>query len=239
MKKINSLTTSLSGVSVSLLILFLSATFGFADKGKRILNIPEGSAGLIGYGSLISLQSMEQTLGHKYKGPLHQVHLMGYERAWTCLRPNNDYQANSAGTEKIKGSFLRNNERVPFIGTVNLNVHPKKKAMINCILYQITTEELARFDKREWGYRRVDVTDKIDEFRFRGGEVYVYEGLPGNLDRSSYDKGTYIAIKEYIDMVASACDGTGKDFRSEFDKTTRPCAYQIVPLEKITWERAK
>ena len=41
------------------------------------MDIPEGSAGIIAYGSLISLTSMEQTLGHKYQGPVNQVHLTG------------------------------------------------------------------------------------------------------------------------------------------------------------------
>jgi hypothetical protein len=238
-KKGEPLGTSILGISLSFMILFLSCTSGFAAKRKKTIEIPEGSAGMVGYGSLISLQSMEQTLGQKYEGPIHQIHLMGYEREWTCLIPNNDPQANSAGIEKIDASFLRADERVPFMGTVSLNIHPKKKARINCILYLITTEEMLRFDKRERGYRRVDVTDKIEEFRFLGGKVYVYEGLPGHPDRSSPDKGTYIVIKEFVDLVASACDGIGKDFHSEFDKTTRPCVYQVVPLEKIIWEKAK
>jgi hypothetical protein len=43
----------------------------------------------------------------------------------------------------------------------------------------------------------MDVTDQIEEFRFRGGKVYVYEGVPGRSDGSSADKGTYILIKEF------------------------------------------
>jgi hypothetical protein len=238
-EKNGSLTGSLLGLSICLLVLFLSSISVFAAKRKSTMEIPEGSSGMIGYGTLISLQSMEQTLGHKYEGSVHQVHLTGYERAWTCLRPNNDPQANALGIEKIDAFFFRENERVPFIGTVNLNIHPKKKGRINCILYLITNEELLRFDKREWGYRRVDVTDKIKEFRFRGGKVYVYEGLTPRPDRSSPDKGTYILIKEYVDLVASACDSIGKSFRNEFDKSTKACAYEVVPFKKIIWEKAK
>jgi len=239
MIKSDSLTMSLFGTSLLFLILFLSSVSGFAAKRKSTMEIPEGSAGIIAYGSLISLPSMEQTLGHKYEGPVHQVHLTGYERAWTCLRPNNDPLANSVGIEKIDAFFLRDNERVPFIGTVQLNIHPKKKGRINCILYLITHEELLRFDKREYGYRRVDVTDKIEEFHFRGGKVYVYEGLPGRTGGSSPDKGTYILIKEFVDLVTGACDAIGKNFRGEFDKSTRPFAYQVVSFKKVIWEKAK
>jgi hypothetical protein len=239
MIKGNSLTASLFATSLSFLILFLSSLSCSAVKRKSTIEIPEGSAGLIAYGSLISLPSMEQTLGHKYEGPIRQIHLKGYERAWTCLRPNNDPLANSASIEKIDAFFLKDNERVPFIGTVQLNIHPKKKGRINCILYLITNEELVRFDKREYDYRRVDVTDKIEEFRFRGGKIYVYEGLPGHTGRSSSDKGTYILLKEFVDLVTGACDAIGKNFRGEFDKSTRPFAYQVVSFKKVIWEKAK
>jgi hypothetical protein len=235
MKKNDSLTASLLGISLSVLMLFLSSTSGFAAKRKSTMEIPEGSSGMIGYGTLISLQSMEQTLGHRYEGSVHQVHLTGYERAWTCLRPNRvPPQEAAAGIEKITYFFFRDNERVPFIGDVQLNIHPKRKGRINCILYLITNEEFLRFDIREHGYQRVDVTDKIEEFNFQGGKVYVYEALP-----AQPEKGKYILIKEWVDQVASACDSIGKDFRREFDKSTKPCAYEVVPLEKIIWEKAK
>jgi hypothetical protein len=221
------------------LILFLSSIFGFAAKRKSTLKIPEGSVGIIAYGSLISLPSMEQTLGHKYEGPIHEVHLTGYERVWTCVRPWNDPQAIAAGAKKIDAYFLRDTERVPIIGAAELNIYPKKKGRINGILYLITNEELTGFDKRERGYRRVDVTDRVEEFHFRGGKVYVYEGLPGSPLASSADKGTYILIKEFIDLVIGACDARGKDFRDEFDKSTKPCAFPVLSYKNIVWEKAK
>jgi hypothetical protein len=40
-------------------------------------------------------------------------------------------------------------------------------------------------------------------------------------------------------MVAKACDDRGKNFRDEFDKSTKPCAYPVVPYKQIVWEKAK
>jgi len=247
MNKSDSTTRRYLGISLCILILFLSSIFGFPAKRKSTLEIPEGSAGIIAYGSLISLPSMEETLGHKYGGPIHEVRLTGYERAWTCVRPFNDPLAIAAGAKKIDVYFLRDTERVPIIGAAELNIYPKKKGRINGILYLITNEELITLDKREHGYRRVDVTDRIEEFRFRGGKVYVYEGLLGSLLASSVDKGTYILIKEFLDLlikefldlVTGACDARGKDFRNDFDKSTRPCAFQVVSFKNIIWEKAK
>jgi hypothetical protein len=222
---------SLLGLSIILVTFFLSSSPGVASKERNLMEIPDGSVGMVAYGSLISLPGMEQTLGHKYKGPIHQVHLTGYERAWTCVRP--------WAAQKISAYILRDTERVPIIGAAELSIYPKKKGRVNGILYIVTDEELARFDKREHGYRRVDVTDRIEEFRFRGRKVYAYEGLPPQPVGPSPDKGVYIAIKEFIDMVAGACDDIGNDFRIEFGKTTRPCSYQIVPYKQVIWEEAK
>ncbi len=220
---------SLFGLSILLAMFFLPSSPGVASKERSIMEIPVGSVGMVAYGSLISLPSMEQTLGHKYEGPIHQVHLTGYERAWTCVRP--------WAAQKISAHFLRDTERVPIIGAAELSIYPKKMGRINGILYMITDEELARFDKREHGYRRVDVTDRIEEFDFRRGRVYVYEGLPAPPDGSLPDKGTYILIKDFFDTVTGACDAIGKEFRDEFDRSTLPCSYPVVPVEKITWKK--
>ena len=236
LNKGDSMTRTYSGLSSCILVLFLFSTFGFAAKRTEILEIPEGSVGIIAYGSLISLPSMEQTLGHKYEGPIYEVHLRGYERMWTCVRPFNDPPAIAAGAKKIDAYFLRAMERVPIIGAAELNIDSKKKGWINGILYLITNEELLSLDKRERGYRRVAVTDRIEEFRFRGGKVYVYEGLPGSPLASSADKGTYILIKEFLALVTGACDLRGKDFRNEFDKSTKPCAFPILSYKNIVWE---
>ncbi len=232
-------TISILGYSLCLSVLFLSCISVSAAKRINTIEIPEGSAGIVAYGSLISLPSMEQTLGHKYQGPVNQIHLTGYEREWICVRPFNGPRANSADTKRIDAFLLRGNERVPITGAAELNIYPKKKGRINAILYLISNAEVISLDKRERGYRRVDVTDKIEEFQFRGGRVYVYEGVPERTDGSSTKMGTYILIKEFVDMVTSACDAIGKNFRDEFDKSTRPCVYQVVSYKEIVWEKAK
>jgi len=39
--------------------------------------------------------------------------------------------------------------------------------------------------------------------------------------------------------VMGACDAIGKNFRNEFERTTKPCPYQVVPYKKVIWEKAK
>jgi hypothetical protein len=235
----DTMTRRYPGKVLGILFLFCLSVSGLVAKRKSMLEIPEGSVGIFAYGSLVSLPSMEETLRHKYDGPVHEVHLEGYERSWACVRPFNDPQAIAAGAGKIDAYFRRGTERVPISGAAELTIHPETKGRINGILYLLTGEELRRLDKRERGYRRADVTDRIEEFRFRGGRVYVYEGLPGSPPASAADKGTFILIKEFFDLVTAACDAKGKDFRTEFDRSTQPHAFPVLSLKDIVWEKAE
>jgi hypothetical protein len=114
-----------------------------------------------------------------------------------------------------------------------------EKGRINGILYLIPNEDLIKFDKRERTYERVDVTDKIEEYRFEGGKVYVYVGFPDRQEKSAPAPGRYILFKEYLDQVTGACDRLGKTFRAEFDESTRPTAYPIVPFANVVWEKIR
>lgn len=210
-----------------------------AAKEKKVLEIPEGFEGIVAYGSLVSLPSLEKTLGHKYEGPVHEVHLAGYERVWTCVRPFDSPQAASPDAKKIEAYLVRGEERISLLGTAELNIYPKEGSRINGVLYLLTDEELLKSDQREWGYRRTDVTDKIEEFRFRGGRVYAYESPSEPPQTPPKEKGTYVLIKEFLDLVTGAFDARGEDFRHEFDESTRPCSYPIVSYKDIIWDRSK
>jgi hypothetical protein len=225
-------------IGFSFFFLFLSSISFSTEINENTLEIKEGLVGIIGYGTLMSLQSMEQTLGHKYEGPIYQVHLKDYIRGWEYRRPNNDPQSDATEAFKIDAYFLQNNKKIHFSGTVNLNIYSKNNSKINCMLYLITNEDLPRIDKRERGYTRVDVTDKIDEYLVTRGQIYVYEGFPEHPNTSSSEPEKYIIIKEYVDQVIRVCDGIGKNFRIEFDKSTRPPIYPIVSFEKIVWEKS-
>lgn len=227
------IVTPLFIISSAVLMLFFATAL--AAKTKSTVTIKEGSVGLVGYGTLMSLASLEQTLGHSYKGPAYQVHVRDYFRAWAYRRPNNDPQTSSAAAGKINACFLRDGERIPFEGMVNLNVYPERDARINCILYLVNEEDLAKIDKRERGYKRVDITDKVEEHDFSGGRVYIYEGLPEYADVSAADPQKYIIVKEYVNQVRQACDGIGEPFRVEFEQSTRPFAHPVVSFQMIVW----
>jgi len=183
------------GFSLSFIVLLLSTTPGIASKERSVMEILEGPSGMVAYGSLISLRSLEESLGHKYAGPIHQVHLLGYERAWASVRPFNDPEAIATGRPRIDAFFLSGAERVPVLGTAELNIFPKEKCRLNGILYLVSDEDRTRLDKREHGYRRVDVTGRVEEFDFRGGKVYAYEGLLSPAARRSPASGRSSSLR--------------------------------------------
>jgi hypothetical protein len=221
-------------ISISYLILISFPISCFAQQ-KPEIKIKEGYAGLVGYGSLMSLNSMEQTLGHKYIDSAYRIHLSGFVRAWTSLRPFNEPMTDSK-QPKVQGFILQNNDSIPFNGIVQLNIESKKGSSINCILYLISNEDLIKVDKREYGYNKVDVTDRLEEYNITGGQVYVYQQPQDYYDKTSWDLTKFILVKDYIDFILKACDGLGESFRAEFDKSTLQPASEIVPSQKIAWK---
>ena len=227
---------TLKTIIILALILPLISTSCLTGK-KKTIEIKEGLVGMIGYGSLMSLKSFEQTLGHKYTDSIYQVHLNDYLREWSYFLPINDPQSNSKNDLKYYGFILQNTDSIPFDGIINLNISLKKKSKINCILYLITPDDLIKFDKREIDYQKVDVTNKIEEYSFKAGKVYAYEHIPD--PQFKFDETKYILIKDYVDLITKACDSIGMNFRKEFDNSTMPYTGQIVPYQKIIWKQAK
>lgn len=223
-------------LTVSLIIMLISSVSLMAEDMKKTIEIKPGMAGLVAYGTLMSKQDLEKTLGHKFEGQTDQVHLMDYVRGWALRRPLNDPQASTTDAARISASFLSDGKQIPFSGMINLNVYPEKNGRMNAVLYLLTEVDFLKLDKREDGYERRDVTEKIEEYDFSSGRVYVYEGLPEHPSTAAADPKEYIIVKDYIDQVTRACDVIGETFGAEFKKSTRPIAYRIVPFKDIIWK---
>lgn len=219
--------------SFVVLLMFPASLTG---QKKTSIKIPKGYVGMIGYGSLMSVKSMEQSLGHEYVGSIYRVHLKGFIRAWTSYRLFNDPKVVKSNSPGFYGFLLQDNDSIPFDGIVQLNVEHKRRSQINCVLYLISEEDLVKFDKREYGYERIDVTDKIDEYNISGNKVYIYQQPHGYYDKALIDKGRFVLVKEYVDMITQACDEIGEDFRQEFDRSTLPPVTQIFQSNKIAWK---
>jgi len=206
---------------------------------KDTIKIQEGFAGMVGYGSLMSLKSLESTLGHQYNNSSYLIHLNGFIRAWTSYRPLNDPMPNNPKAPQFYGFILQNNDSIPFDGIVQLNVESQEGSKINCILYLLSKEDLIKFDKREIGYERIDVTDKVEEYNIFGGKVFVYQQALDYYDKTTLNLAKFILIEDYVNMITSACDEFGENFRIEFEKSTLQPSSQVVPAQRIAWKIVK
>ncbi len=150
------------------LLILITVLFGCnKNLEKQIINIEKGKIGMIGYGSLMSKKSMERTLKRTYQDSVYLVHLEGYQRSWNASRTVKNPEKDLF--------YARDKDTIQIHNTIALNIIESDNEKINCVLFFITPEELAQFDIREKGYNRIDVTDKINEYEFIGGEVYVYK----------------------------------------------------------------
>ena len=222
-----------NNIFILFLILIVSFTSCSTKMKKPVIEIKENEVGMIGYGSLLSLKSMESSLGRKYTDSVYQIHLLGYQREWTWSIPNDDknFSEEHLNTD---GFYVEGNDTIPFKKRVYLNIRVEEATKMNCMLYIISKEELLKFDKREIGFQRLDVTDKIEELNFKGGKVYVYQASPAYGGQPSSDRKINVISKTYIDLVSHACDSLGAEYKKEFDATTIPYDPNIV-AEKIFW----
>jgi hypothetical protein len=209
-------------ISFLIILLLLSLTFGCQDKEtKPTIDIAKDKVGFIGYGSLLSLNNMEQTLGRKYEDSIYRVSVNGYERVWNFAGSTKDPKL----PEELLNFdcyFVKGSDTILFNNVVFLNIESNKESKINSVLYFITPEELEKFDEMELGYERIDVTNNIEEYNFNGGKIYAYKALP-NYTLSSVKKGDKNIIdKEYYNLVINACDSLGETFRKEFEASTKP-----------------
>jgi hypothetical protein len=230
--------TQLRILSLTIAGLTLLSAFCNAQQ-KETLRIKEGYAGMVGYGSLMSLKSMESTLGYQYNDSAYIIHLNGFVRAWTSYRLFNDPKAGDSKKPEFTAYIIEDSDSIPFDGIVQLNVEYQENSKINCILYILSDEDIINFDKREFGYERVDVTDKVEEYSILGGKVYVYQQVPGYYDTSVINLNKFILIEDYVNMITKACDEFGENFRMEFDKTTLPPSSQVVPSHRVAWKMVK
>ena len=189
------------------------------NKETTIITVEEGKIGMIGYGSLMSKKSMEHTLKRKYEDSIYLVHLQGYKRAWNYYTP-----INSPSKEFF---YLHESDTIPIHNSLSLNIMDSENEKINCVLFFITPEELVEFDKRELVYKRIDVTDKIEELQFEGGSVYAYKAEPEHTYYYHQENNTVLP-KRYLELVTNACDSIGKSFRDEFESSTKPYNKETV-----------
>lgn len=192
---------------------------------KRILNIPDGKVGLIGYGSLTSARQMESQLGKPYEGSVEIVHLEGYQRTWDATTPN-ILEFPPVGV--VLQCIYQNDSILPPKLSV-LNIRDNEAVSMNCCLFIIDEGDLDPIDATEIGYSRIDVTERIKEFKIPEGIVWAYQAQKEFTSTPNPDSAqTYVLPKLYLGFLEAGFKELGAEYEKEFYQTTLP-----IPQENV------
>tara|TARA_R110002111_G_scaffold262769_1_gene340877 strand:- start:5439 stop:6074 length:636 start_codon:yes stop_codon:yes gene_type:complete len=206
------------------------------SSNKQTIVIEKGKVGMIGFGSLMSLHRAEKVFKHTYTDSIYLVHLEDFQRSWDFVASNND---KGYTTEELNndGYYIRDKDTLLFDNCIYLNITAKKGTAMNAALYMVTAQEIKDMDLYEFGYERIDVTEKITEYNFEGGKVYAYKATPEYVYDSEKTKGITVIPQDYVNLVTNACDSIGLNFRKEYDATTSPLNLELVA--PVIWKKVR
>src|SRR6185503_11567458 len=117
---------------------------------EPVIRLSPHRTALVGYGSLLSLTSLERTLGRAYTGPFLTCAVRGWRRTWDAAMPN-DVPDKSFYEDRPQGRMTPE-----FI--LYLNVRRDPSTNVNGVVFVVDPDELVEYDRRESIYDRVDVT---------------------------------------------------------------------------------
>ncbi len=171
---------------------------------------------LVGYGSLLSVSSMEQTLGRRYDGPWQICQLNGWRRGWDVQMPRHSWRYRESGK-------IVTPDRVLY-----LNLRRQAGSHVNAALFVIHADELQRFDEREWIYGRQQVNDDLLGVRVRDGVAWTYVALEEYLWRKASHPPETVVRRSYLSILKRAHEELGAEFRREYEATT-----DFVPADLV------
>jgi hypothetical protein len=172
---------------------------------------------MLGYGSLLSIASMERTLAHAYAGPLHIVRVDGWRRGWDVQMPNTTWAYRDDDHRTVVPARV-----------VYLNVRRAPNAHINAAAFVVSEHELANFDERERIYDRVDVSDALADLRVVGGSAWMYEARAEFLWRVPSRPPDAIVRRSYLDILDTAHAELGNEFTREYEATSDDVPTHLV-----------
>jgi gamma-glutamylcyclotransferase (GGCT)/AIG2-like uncharacterized protein YtfP len=184
------------------------------------LHLEPGQSAVFGYGSLLSIRSLERTLGRAYDGPFLQVELPGWRRSWDAAMPNKKFYAELNGRQTYPETILY------------LNVVEDPDSILNGILFIVSASELESFDERESIYDRLDVTDQLS-IPVSGGRAYVYVCRPEHTLREASSPAYGAVRATYIDIVETGLRELGDSFRAGYERSS-----DAIPLHLIIQDRS-
>jgi cation transport regulator ChaC len=174
--------------------------------------------GVFAYGSLVNRASFEQTLG----GPIGEAapaRLRGWRRRWSLARDN----------LRCEKTFVRadGGELPLFVLSLNLELEPGEGegGSPNGLLVLLDEEGLARLDRRELRYNRVEVTELLDS-ELACDRVFTYTAKPEHFAPTP-PRGA-VVLAGYVRAVETGFAALGRGEAEAYARTTEPPPVEVI-----------
>jgi len=171
---------------------------------------------VFGYGSLISIASLERTLQRHYDGPFIVCNLEGWQRTWDVAMPNT-----TSYTETPQGRLYPKN-------ILYLNLRPRSHSQLVGVLFVVSPRELNELDKREWIYKRQIITHALRGVVLSRGEAYTYIAKPEYIMVKVKSPAIAAARSTYLDILETGFKELGDSFRKGYTQSSDPVPKHLV-----------
>ena len=196
------------------------------------INLGAGETAAVGYGLLLSRDTIDKTLGRKYEGPFASCHIDGWRRSWDVSMPNAAFYYEEEGARVYPEQILY------------LNVRRDPGTLMNCTVFVLREDELAVMHSREWIYKGLVVTSDLRGVCLEGGDALMYVGKAEHRVRSATSPRDVALRRSYLRMLDRVLDAVDPAIRAEYRQTTDPVPEHLViddsldPHRPNPWEAA-
>lgn len=195
----------------------------------NVVQLKPGESAIFGYGSLLSIASLEKTLGRNYSGPFIACELEGWRRSWDVAMPNKE-------ATKKPGQWIfyaeTSSGRMYPDNILYLNVRRISGSRINGTLFVVNSQDLRGFNEREWIYNRVDATNQLHGASVEDGTAYVYVARPEYVMTNVASPAQAAVRKTYLEHLERGFNNLGESFRIQFEASSDPVPSHLVISDK-------
>jgi cation transport regulator ChaC len=185
------------------------------ESGQTI-ELTDGEYAIFGFGSLLSIASIERTIGRRYNGPFLSCELLGWKRSWDCAMPNTTFIYRDRGAWQTPEKILY------------LNMHQAPGQNVNGIIFVVGEAELAKLDEREWVYERVNVVSSLKRASVHGGPLWAYVARQENVLAPPESPIRAAVRKSYLKILDDGHRDLGPEFAARYFDTSDPVPQHLV-----------
>lgn len=189
---------------------------GLHNVNEPTIQLHRGEAAVFGYGSLLSVASLEQTLQRRYDGPFVACSVAGWLRTWDVVMPNQTFYTETARGHCYPKYILY------------LNVKEQSGILLNGVLFVISIEELNAMDQREWIYNREVITTQLCDIKVTGGDVHMYIAKPEYIMTKVKSPAIAAIRATYLQILETGLNQLGTSFRDVYNRSSEAVPQYLV-----------